>query len=122
MKLRLTAALLLLPILSHAQAYGSGVDGQSVFQVSETRTLNYTGTASRTLVLPSDTRVVRYAATTAVHKKEGGSTVTATTNDTLLPANTPEYFKVLQNPSRTTYISAIQDASGGVLYIDLMKP
>jgi hypothetical protein len=122
MKLRLLAAMLLLPVLAHAQGYGSGVDGQSVFQVSETRTLNFSSTASRSLVLPSDTRVVRYTATATVHKKEGNSSVTAGTGDTILPAYTPEYFKVPSNQSRTTYVSAIRDSADGILYIDLMKP
>jgi hypothetical protein len=122
MKLRLLAALaLLLPITAHAQGYGSGVDGQSVFRVSETRYLPYTGTASRTALIPSDARVYRIVTSSDAHKKDGNSSVVATTSDSLIPGFTPEYFKLPQTPSGT-YISVVQDTAAGAAYIDIMKP
>jgi hypothetical protein len=120
-------ALLLLPVCVHAQAYGSGIDGQTVFQVSESLPpLAFSGTASRALVFPSDTRVIRLTATANAHmvvsaSTSGAVTPTITVSNTLLPAFTPEYFKV-QDTRLNRYLWAVSDTSAGFLYIDLMKP
>lgn len=122
MKLRLLAALLLLPLSAHAQGYGSGVDGQSVFRISDTMApLSVSGSAVRSPVIASDTRVIRAVSTVDAHIAIGGSSVTATPSTTFLPAYTPEYFKLPQL-SAGSYLSVIREAANGTLYIDRMKP
>lgn len=118
--LRLAAALSLLAGVSHAQAYGSGVDGQSVFRVSETQVFGISSTSVRSAMIPSETRIVRIVCTTDCHTKVGNASVAATVSDTLLPALLPEYFKISEN--KASYISVIRDAADGKAYIDLMKP
>jgi hypothetical protein len=55
---------------------------------------------------------IMLVATTAVHVVIGQNP-TATTNDTLIPANTPVWFEC----AKTDLVAAIQDSAGGSLYI-----
>lgn len=56
--------------------------------------------------------IVRLLSTTDCHIKFG-VTPTATTNDTLLLANIPEYFAINNGEK----VAAIQNAAGGTLYV-----
>jgi hypothetical protein len=115
-----TALALGLAAHAHAQAYGSGVDGQSVFRVSQTQVVTYTSTAAKSAKLASDTRVIRLSCTTDCHHVIGVSGTTATASSSILFAGATEYFKVRERSAN--YVSVIQDASGGKAYIDEMVP
>lgn len=117
----LTTALALLAAAGHAQGYGSGVDGQSVFRVSDTLVPLTVGAASvRSEKLASETRVIRLTCTADCHYKIGGSGVTATTSNTLLMGGASEYFKV---PTvGANYVAAIRASADGKLFIDQMVP
>lgn len=56
--------------------------------------VTFTGTAGRSLAFGSTTRLIRVQADAACAVKVGDSTVTAVATDTVLNANTPEYFDV----------------------------
>ncbi|MEZ5781149.1 MAG: hypothetical protein R3D70_05810 [Rhizobiaceae bacterium] len=119
--LSLTTALALLAAVGHAQGYGSGVDGQSVFRVSDTLApLTVGATSVRSEKLASETRVIRLTCTEACHYRVGGSGVTATPSNTLLVGGASEYFKV--PATGANYVAAIRASADGKLFIDQMVP
>lgn len=106
--------------VANAQAYGSGVDGQSVFRVSDTQVVNATATAARSTKLASETRVVRLSCLNDCHFEVGGPTVTATSASAILFGGVTEYFKVPSYGAK--YISVVRDGADGKLFIDQMLP
>lgn len=75
--------------------------------------VTYTGTAAMTTNgAGNGVHVVRVVATTDCYIRTGPSP-TATTSDTFLPAKWPEYINVMPGEK----VSAVQAASGGVLYV-----
>ncbi len=80
-----------------------------------TEAVSYTGTAGTTAagVGAHIQRVALYA-TTDCHIAFGGSTVAATTDDFFLPGGQLAMFVI--HPGQ--YVSAIQSASGGTLYVN----
>lgn len=76
-------------------------------------TAAYTGTQGRTSALSGQCRKIRVWCSTEAFIAIGGSTVAATTSDTPVAAKTFEYFTV--QPGQ--YVSAIQSAAGGTLYV-----
>ncbi len=73
----------------------------------------YTGTAGTiTNVVGAQTYKVRVTLTTAGFIKIG-NTPTATTSDTYMPADSPEYFTITPGQK----VSAIQLTAGGTLYV-----
>ena len=113
-------AFMLLAGTVSAQAFGSGVDGQSVFRVSETQVFAISSSSARSAALSSETRVFRIVCTTDCHPKVRNSSIVATVSDTLLPANTAEYFKKPENKS--AYVAVIRDSADGKVFIDSMNP
>lgn len=105
---------------AHAQAYGSGVDGQSVFRVSQTTVINTTSTAALSPKMASDTRVVRLSCTQDCHFRMGRANVVATTSNSILFGGATEYFKL--NATGPNYISVIRATADGKLVIDEMLP
>ncbi len=82
-------------------------------------TLTIAATQNRTSgAVGSGTAVVRLVATSDCFVAFGGSTVAATSSDMFLPSGVVEEFQVVPN---ATYISVIQDAAGGTLYITEME-
>ncbi len=72
------------------------------------------GTSARTTSGVGDqTRAVLLTCNEACHYAFGSSSVTATTNDTYLPANAEHYVRIA--PSQ--YVAAIQDSAGGTLHV-----
>jgi len=115
MKLRLGIAIALMPLIAHAE----DGDKQSIYRVSSTDPVAIiSSTSARSALLPntSDARGVRIAPTVTAHCKPGGSTVTATTSDTIFFANTPEYIKI--QPSDGNYVACIADSASGKVWID----
>lgn len=116
-----TAALAGLAGMTNAQAYGSGVDGQSVFRVSQTQVVTTTSTGATSAKLASDTRVVRLSCTQDCHFKRGNTSPTVVTiNDSILFAGSTEYFKV--NATGPSYLGLLRDSADGKAYIDEMVP
>jgi len=105
---------------ANAQAYGSGVDGQSVFRVSQTQVVTATATAALSVKLASETRVIRLGCTEDCHFKRASGAVSATINDSMLFGGATEYFKV---PDKgPNYIGVIRDSADGKMFIDEMVP
>ena len=71
--------------------------------------------ARNTTAFDDQTRVLWLYATTDLHFKTGGATVTATTDDHFLPAGMRIPLP-LQNKSRT-HIAVIRNSADGTLYI-----
>ncbi|RVD58854.1 hypothetical protein EN866_19560 [Mesorhizobium sp. M2D.F.Ca.ET.223.01.1.1] len=116
-----TAALVGLAGMANAQAYGSGVDGQSVFRVSGTQPVTVTAVAVTSGKLASDTRVVRLSCTQDCHFKLGNASPTVVTiNDSILFGGATEYFKV--KATGPNYLGLLRDSTDGKAYIDEMVP
>ena len=94
---------------------GYGVAIQGCLHPCQTIAIPYTGVAGVNSG-PIVAQVVRIRATTNCYVKFSSSSVLAVNTDMYLPANTPEMFSMAED----TYISAIQVASGGTLYVTLM--
>jgi hypothetical protein len=123
MKSFIVAALALMGLVGvvDAQAYGSGVDGQSVFRVSQTQAISVTSAATTSAKLASDTRVIRVSCAQDCHFKRGSSSpVSVTVSDSILFAGATEYFKV--PATGPNYIGFIRDAADGRAFIDEMNP
>lgn len=75
----------------------------------------YTGTAGSTETWPAGPQGVLVWATTDCYVKVGEG-VTATTNDTPVPAYTPIPFAVPQGTGGAWRVSAIQVSVGGTVY------
>lgn len=105
---------------ANAQAYGSGVDGQSVFRVSNTLPVVVTSASAVSPKLSFETRVVRLTCTQDCHFKVGIASVSATISNSLLMGGSTEYFKV--NATGPNYIGVIRDTADGKLFIDEMIP
>jgi hypothetical protein len=75
----------------------------------------YTGTAGSTSAWPAGPQGVVIWCTTAAYVAVGEG-VTATSNSTPIPANTPIPFVVPQGTGAPWRVSAIQIASGGTVY------
>lgn len=75
----------------------------------------YTGTAGSTSTWPAGPQGVVIWSTTAAYVTVGEG-VTATTNSTPIPANTPIPFVVPPGTGAPWRVSAIQIASGGTVY------
>lgn len=104
-----------------AQAYGSGVDGQSVFRVSQTQVVTVTSVSAASTKLASETRVVRLSCKQDCHWKRGSSSgMTVTLNDSILFGGATEYFKL--PATGPNYIGFIRDAADGQAFIDEMNP
>ena len=117
MKLRLGVAIILVPLIAHAEEG----DRQSMYIISSTTPVTLTSASTRSALLPNGAnwRGVRIVATQAAHCRAGDVTVTATANDTLFPANAPEYMKV--QPSDGNYVACIRDTADGKVWIDPVK-
>ncbi|WP_442577869.1 hypothetical protein ACSBOB_20190 [Mesorhizobium sp. ASY16-5R] len=123
MKFLLAASVLAVGLSGsvHAQAYGSGVDGQSVFRVSQTQIVSFVSASTASQKLASETRVIRLSCTQDCHFKRGATSgVTATVSDSLLFAGATEYFKV--PATGPNYIGFIRDSADGRAFIDEMTP
>ena len=79
------------------------------------RTAAYTGTAGSTATWQAGPQGVVVWSTTAAYVVVGEG-VTATTNSTPIPANTPIPFKVPEGTGAPWRVSAIQVDSGGSVY------
>lgn len=75
----------------------------------------YTGTAGSTSTWPAGPQGVVIWSTTAAYVSIGEG-VTATSNDTPIPANTPIPFIVPQGTGAPWRVSAIQIGSAGTVY------
>lgn len=121
MKSLFTLAMLALAGSAFAQGYGSGVDGQSVFRVSQTQVLNVTSGTVVSAKLTSETRVIRLSCTQDCHFKRGNTTgVAPTVSDSILFGGATEYFKV--NATGPNYIGFTRDSADGRAFIDEMTP
>ena len=76
---------------------------------------SYTGTAGSTSTWPAGPQGVVIWSTTAAYVSIGEG-VTATSNDTPIPANTPIPFIVPQGTGAPWRVSAIQIGSAGTVY------
>lgn len=86
---------------------------------STTQTVTISGTSAATAnALSKETVVIRVLATTACFIRIGTGTPTATTADTPISANIPEYFRV--NGYETIKVAGIQSSAGGSLYVTEM--
>ena len=86
---------------------------------STTQTVAISGTsAATTNALSKNTVVIRVLATTACFINIGTGTPTATTANTPIAANIPEYFRV--NGFQTIKVAGIQLSASGNLYITEM--
>ena len=86
---------------------------------STTQTVTISGTSAATAnALSKETVVIRVLATTACFINIGTGTPTATSANTPIPANVPEYFRV--NGTQTIKVAGIQLTSGGALYVTEM--
>jgi hypothetical protein len=86
---------------------------QMVGRLGTVQSAAYTGTAGTiTNVVGSETYIVRVVCTTDAFVKIDNSP-TATTADTFLPANSPEYFTITPGQK----VSAIQSTASGTLYV-----
>lgn len=86
---------------------------------STTQTVTISGTSAATAnALSKETVVIRVLATTACFINIGTDTPTATTANTPISANIPEYFRV--NGNQTIKVAGIQLSAGGSLYITEM--
>jgi hypothetical protein len=86
---------------------------------STTQTVAISGTsAATTNALSKNIVVIRVLATTACFINIGTGTPTATTSNTPLAANIPEYFRV--NGNETIKVAGIQLSTGGSLYVTEM--
>lgn len=90
----------------------------SVMQVSSTQKVSVSGTSAATTNTIGGERtwaVVRLLSTTDCHVAFAASP-TATTNNMLLKANMPEYFKMNSGDK----VAAIQSSASGTLYVTHM--
>jgi hypothetical protein len=86
---------------------------------STTQTVAISGTsAATTNALSKNIVVIRVLATTACFINIGTGTPTATTSNTPLAANIPEYFRV--NGNETIKVAGIQLSTSGSLYVTEM--
>ena len=86
---------------------------------STTQTVTISGaSAATTNALSKNTIVIRVLATTACFINIDTGTPTATTSNTPLAANVPEYFRV--NGNETIKVAGIQLSAGGSLYVTEM--
>lgn len=88
-------------------------------QPSTTQAVAISGTSAATAnALSKETVVIRVLATTACFINIGTGTPTATTANTPIAANVPEYFRV--EGYRTLKVAGIQLFAGGTLYVTEM--
>lgn len=124
MKMYLAAVALALGLAgqAHAQAYGSGVDGQSIFRVSNTLApITYSSGSTVTPKLASDTRIIRISCSTDCHINRGATSgVAATASNTMLFSGATEYFRV--TPGLANYFAVTRDSADGKFYLDEMAP
>lgn len=87
-------------------------------RIGNNQTVAYTSSAATSTAIKSSSEVtiVRLVSTTDCHIAVGSSP-TATTSDTLLPANTVEYFGVREDDK----VSAIRSTADGTLHVTEMK-
>jgi hypothetical protein len=86
---------------------------------STTQTVAISGTSAATAnALSKNTVVIRVLATTACFINIGTETPTATTANTPIAANIPEYFRV--NGYETLKVAGIQATAAGSLYVTEM--
>jgi enamine deaminase RidA (YjgF/YER057c/UK114 family) len=117
MKFRLALAVLaLLPVAAHSEES----DKQSVYAISGTTPLAVSGTSVRMGPLSNQTQQVRIAPKVDAHCKFGGAAVTATVSDSIFFAFAAEYIKVQRTDGN--YLACIADSSGGLVFVDEMKP
>jgi hypothetical protein len=76
----------------------------------------YTGTAGSTSTWPPGPEGVLVWSDTASYVVVGEGVTATTANGTPIPANTPVRFKIPANVSGAWRVSAIQVASGGIVY------
>ncbi len=83
------------------------------------QSVSVTATSARTATaFNSDTRVIGIYATVPMFVRLGDNTVTATTSDHYLPADTYMDISISNNANQSyAYIAAIQSSSNGTLYI-----
>jgi hypothetical protein len=77
--------------------------------------LSVTATSAATAVLATNS-VVRVICTQAVHFRTASTSPTAVATDTLLPANTIEWFV-----SEGDYFAAIRDSADGTCYLTVCR-
>jgi hypothetical protein len=118
MKLRLAlAALALVPFVAHSEE----ADKQSVYAISGTLPpMTVSTTSTRVGPLSNQTGQLRITPKVDAHCKVGGPTVTATVSDSLFFAFTAEYIKVQKTDGN--YLACVQDSTGGLVFVDEMKP
>lgn len=92
--------------MDQKQTFGRPYPGASV-------KVAYTGTAGTTSALPETTVAVRVISTTDCFIEIGLNPTAVADTGLYLPALVPEYFQAQPNAK----VSAIQVASGGVLYV-----
>jgi hypothetical protein len=80
------------------------------------RSVSYTGTAGSTAAWPSGPEGVLVWSDTASYVVVGEGVTATTSNSTPIPANTPMLLKVPANVSGAWRVSAIQVATGGIVY------
>lgn len=86
---------------------------------STTQTVAISGTSAATAnAISKNTVVIRVLATTACFINIGTGTPTATTANTPIAANVPEYFRV--NGYETIKVAGIQLSASGSLYVTEM--
>lgn len=91
---------------------------QDIFWVARSQKVAYTATAGRIgAALGEGVKAVRVTLSSAGYVALGNSGVTATANDSFLPASTPRLYQV----RAATHVSAIQDSAGGTLYVDELE-
>jgi hypothetical protein len=96
---------------------GNGVAVQGALHPKGTTAIAYTGTHGVNAVVFA-CEIVRLYSTTDCYVKFGSTSVVAATNaDMFMKAYSPEYFSMRGDG----WISAIQDSSGGSLYVTEME-
>lgn len=83
--------------------------------------ITVSGTSARnSTAFATETQVVSLYTTEACYVEIGDSTVTATTSTHYMPAASSLFVSLLGGPDKATHIAAIQDTTGGTLYISEM--